>query len=187
MKHLRTNDYQTSSWAGGTTRQLLIFPETAQVKEKDFLFRISSAKIELEESEFTRFVGYKRILLTLDKPIQMAHDGQESIHLNPFDIHTFQGEWDTSAKGQCEDFNVIYRPTVEVMLEVHELKKGEFSDFKISPLPKFLFLFVVCGSVITDHFIAKSNESFFIETDEINSLQFSALEDSRLIAVSISF
>ena len=46
-------DYLTTSWSGGTTTQLTIAPAGAVYADRDFLWRVSSATVELDESDFT--------------------------------------------------------------------------------------------------------------------------------------
>ena len=50
---LTAKDFETSRWAGGITTQLAIGPAGAQYPNRDFLWRISSAQVELEHSVFT--------------------------------------------------------------------------------------------------------------------------------------
>ena len=47
-KLLTKEDYVTTTWSGGTTTQLAIAPEGAVYADRDFLWRLSSAGVELE-------------------------------------------------------------------------------------------------------------------------------------------
>ena len=49
-KLLTQADQVTTTWSGGTTTQLAIAPEGAVYADRDFLWRLSSAKVELEHS-----------------------------------------------------------------------------------------------------------------------------------------
>ena len=51
--HLTKDDYVVSQWSGGTTTQLAIAPSGAQYGDRAFLWRLSSATVDLEESDFT--------------------------------------------------------------------------------------------------------------------------------------
>lgn len=46
-KLLTKEDYVTTTWSGGTTTQLAIAPEGAVYADRDFLWRLSSAGVEL--------------------------------------------------------------------------------------------------------------------------------------------
>ena len=53
-KHIYTEDnYKLSRWSGGNTRELAIYPEGAEYLDRDFLWRLSSADSDKEESSFT--------------------------------------------------------------------------------------------------------------------------------------
>ena len=47
-KLLTKEDYVTTTWSGGTTTQLAIAPEGAVYADREFLWRLSSAGVELE-------------------------------------------------------------------------------------------------------------------------------------------
>ena len=54
IRHLTAADFRTSAWSGGTTTELFLYPEGGSYAARDFLFRISSATVDLEESDFQR-------------------------------------------------------------------------------------------------------------------------------------
>ena len=68
-------DYVCSVWSGGTTTQLLIAPEGAHYAARDFLWRVSSATVELDESDFTPLPEYERLIATLQGGITLTHNG----------------------------------------------------------------------------------------------------------------
>jgi len=43
LKILKAEDNLTSSWSGGTTAQISIYPESSAYEKRDFIWRISSA------------------------------------------------------------------------------------------------------------------------------------------------
>jgi len=47
IRKLTQSEYRTSSWSGGTTTQIAIFPPEAEYADRDFLWRVSSAAVEL--------------------------------------------------------------------------------------------------------------------------------------------
>ena len=53
MLKLTSPDFVTTTWSGGKTTQLAIAPDGASYAERAFLWRISSATVELEASDFT--------------------------------------------------------------------------------------------------------------------------------------
>ena len=65
IQKISEKDHVHSTWAGGTTTQVYISPENSVFTERKFDFRISSAVVAIEESDFTPFPGFSRILMVL--------------------------------------------------------------------------------------------------------------------------
>lgn len=100
-------DYVCSVWSGGTTTQLLIAPEGAHYAARDFLWRVSSATVELDESDFTPLPEYERLIATLRGGITLTHNGGTPICLQPYEVHAFSGGDRTHSTGRCTDFNLM--------------------------------------------------------------------------------
>ena len=109
LKHLKQSDYNISRWSGGTTTQLAIAPEGAIYAERDFLWRISSATVDLEESDFTALPDYHRWISTLEGGMKLSHEKGALIELSPYQVHQFDGGIDTHSWGKCTDFNLMLR------------------------------------------------------------------------------
>ena len=102
LLHLTKSNYIISQWSGGTTTQLAIAPEGAVYADRDFLWRISSATVDLEESDFTALPDYVRLISVLD--------GIPSLLLGIVPL-------------------ALAIMTVVVCIErIHEIKKGEEDD-----------------------------------------------------------
>lgn len=109
VTRLTAADYATSQWSGGSTTQIAIEPAGAVYAERDFLWRLSSATVELEESLFTALPDYDRLIATLSAPIELSHDGGERFELSPYAVHAFDGGAETRSWGKCVDFNLMLR------------------------------------------------------------------------------
>ena len=110
--HLKPENYVVSSWSGGTTTQVGIAPAGAVYASRDFMWRVSSATVDLEVSDFTALPDYDRLISTLEGEIDVTHNGGEAIHLAPYHIHAFDGGWETRSVGKCRDFNLMTRKGV---------------------------------------------------------------------------
>lgn len=106
---VKKEEFKTSSWSGGTTTQLLIYPKEAQYDERNFKWRISSAKVEAEESTFTHLPGISRIIMVIDGKLFLEHEGKEKISLEPFQQDSFMGDITTKSFGKCTDFNLMMK------------------------------------------------------------------------------
>ena len=102
-------DRTTTQWAGGTTTQLAIYPPGAEYTKFNFLFRMSTATVEVEESTFTFMPGVTRHLMILEGALDINHKGRYKKHLDKFGYDVFDGEWPTTAKGKVTDFNLMLR------------------------------------------------------------------------------
>ncbi len=146
FNHLKQTTYNQSTWSGGTTTEMAIFPADAIYKEHDFLWRLSSATIDLDESDFTALPNYNRFIASLSEGIELLHNGNEKVSLKPLQIHYFDGGVQTKSFGKCVDFNLMLRKekcdaTIELISEVknYEIALNKLNDLGI--------IYVVSGSV----------------------------------------
>ena len=90
-KLLTQADQVTTTWSGGTTTQLAIAPEGAVYADRDFLWRLSSAKVELEHSDFTPLPDYNRLISVLHGELDMKIGDGARFGLEPFTLRSFDG------------------------------------------------------------------------------------------------
>ena len=108
--HLTEKDYRTSRWSGGTTTELFIWPEGADYGKREFAFRISSAVVELLESDFTPLPGVERFITPLSGGFTLTHPGKPAIAMGPMDTpYRFSGEEATHCVGKATDFNLMLK------------------------------------------------------------------------------
>lgn len=108
-KKLTAADYVTAAWSGGTTTQIAIAPEGAVYADRDFLWRVSSAVVELEESDFTALPDYRRLIAPLRGEMTLTHGVGAPVTLAPYEVHAFEGGDHTHSRGRCTDFNLMLR------------------------------------------------------------------------------
>lgn len=110
--HLTPADYQISTWSGGQTTQLFLSPKEGSYQDRTFDFRLSTATVEIETSDFSDLTGYHRILMPLTSSITLTHQKKEVV-LKPFQSYFFDGGDPVSSQGTCQDFNLIYKPSYQ--------------------------------------------------------------------------
>ena len=109
MKKLTEEDYRISDWSGGKTIQLAIAPDGAVYADRDFLWRLSSATVNLDESDFTALPGYMRLIAPVSGGMRLTHNGGEPVDLEAYETHRFDGADSTHSWGRCTDFNLMLR------------------------------------------------------------------------------
>ena len=108
--HLHKENYKVSQWSGGTTTEVFIWPEGADYASRDFSLRISSATVELEESDFTTLPGVIRWIVPLQGGFTLTHPDTEPVVLAPLDPpYRFSGEVATHCVGCATDFNLMLK------------------------------------------------------------------------------
>ena len=106
---LKSNDFQVSDWSGGKTKQLYLSPPTGHYGKREFDYRLSTATVELAESQFSDLSGFHRILMSLDHTLHLHNASrQEETVLAPFTPYFFEGSDSITSRGTCTDFNLIY-------------------------------------------------------------------------------
>ena len=102
-------EFKTTKWSGGTTTELAICPPDANYADRMFLWRLSSARVDLPHSEFTPLPDYDRIIAPLTGGLTMKAGAGETFHLEPMTLCAFDGAAATESWGECRDFNLMLR------------------------------------------------------------------------------
>jgi environmental stress-induced protein Ves len=104
---VRRDQQQVSTWNGGTTTEIAIYPRDAVYSCRDFVWRISSARVASEESEFTSLPGIWRLIMVLEGDMTLEHEHHHSVRLQPLEQDAFAGDWTTRSRGMARDFNIM--------------------------------------------------------------------------------
>jgi len=164
---IRKESLTTSRWSGGTTTQLYISPSTAIYAERKFNWRISSAVVEIEESDFTPLPGYQRIIMILEGDLDLKHLNQHEVQLKVYQQDTFCGDWQTKSIGLVTDFNLILNKECQGSLQAIVLPAGAGEIINTgNTFP------VKCGlEQLTDAFyVADGNAEIVLEGSQIYQL-----------------
>lgn len=125
-KWIQPEEIMTSVWSGGTTTQLAIYPSYEKYADRAFLWRLSSATVEDEKSEFTSLADYDRLILMQRGTVTLTHNDGDEIFLPPWKVHFFDGGARTISIGKAMDFNMMLRKgAAEGRIEVLLIKAGE--------------------------------------------------------------
>lgn len=180
MKILTTDHFPVSTWAGGKTTQLYISPEDASLGERNFDWRISSAVVEVEESEFSPFEGYERILIPLEGVLSMEHETETGLinqSVGECELARFSGSWKTKGKGKLTDFNLIFKPEYSPKVSVNNFEAGESFSF----IETAFYLYR--GTLEKNH--EKIKAPALIINDQNTALEFRVEEPSEVISIQL--
>lgn len=149
----RPSDRTTAQWAGGTTTQLAIHPPKAEYTKFNFLFRLSTATIEVPESTFTFMPGVTRHLMILDGALDIDHKGRYKKHLPQYGYDVFDGEWPTTAKarlnteGKVVDFNLMVREKATGKLQAIAMRARQEETFVFRPDVNYTGFYLLEGKI----------------------------------------
>jgi uncharacterized protein len=177
--YLPPTSFQTAKWAKGTTTELLKFPPESDFLKRDFIFRISTATVEAEESTFSDFSGLTRILMVLEGTITLIHEGRYQKHLNPYDQDTFDGSWSTRSIGKVRDFNAMFNSQARASLSSRSLVSNQSEVIEITE--KRIVLFVHTGKFLVGEYLLETGSVLDIEENEWTALSLKCIESGTIL------
>lgn len=198
IKFLPRACYSLSRWSGGETLQIAIMPADAAYEDRDFLWRVSSAAVELEESVFTALPDYNRWIVPLRGALTLTHGSGAPVRLAPYEVHSFDGGEYTRAQGRCTDFNLMLRKgrAAGSLHTVRLPERGEeevrFEDPSHGELPNdALLLYCDTGSGTLqaggERAAVSAGQSLLIEKAELTVLKLSAQAPSVFIVAEMQY
>lgn len=177
------NPTKTISWASGTSTELFVFPAHGNFQTRDFDFRISTATVEAEETNFSDFSGLTRILMVLKGKLTLIHENRYTKELETFDQDRFDGAWKTRSKGKVQDFNVMFNENYDA--EVNHYYLPENDKLIINLDSKLHFYFIFSGKFNLNGQIINAVDLVEIPENESKTLVFSCLIAGNIIETKI--
>jgi environmental stress-induced protein Ves len=184
IQQFTAEDRTTINWASGTSTELFIHPADGSFAERNFLFRISTATVEAEESTFTFFEGITRHLMILKGNLELIHEGRYTKHLDPYEQDTFSGEWSTRSKGKVTDFNLMLKDGATGSLTHHHVEQEASASFTAKT--GYFFIYLASGSAtLGNGNTAKAGDLLRIDKD--SELTMHAQEGCDLVAIEVTY
>lgn len=185
----KAEDFKTTKWSGGTTTELYIHPPTANYATGNFSFRISSATLEIENSDFTILPGVSRQLMVLKGSIKLSHKNHYEMQLNKREIDCFDGSWETSAVGTCVDFNLMTKGNTEGEISSVCVSADKSLNFPLDKTCEFI-IFYACEGNLKCHFSSEmrnlnQGELMVIHHPRNEEIKLQSPENSVLAVVHI--
>ena len=182
---IASENFQPVRWSGGTTTELFIYPPTADYKERNFQFRLSTATVETEKSDFTRLSGISRKLRVLEGEVTLIHDDHDSRQLNKFDADEFEGDCETSSIGKCIDFNLMTTGETKGEITGIVVENEKHFDCNIKENCDWVFIYIFSGKIsidLKDDIITKvKGDLLILNKPTTGNLEIKGLEDCELV------
>ncbi|NMM47709.1 HutD family protein [Marinigracilibium pacificum] len=182
-KHQIKKEHLTTNWAGGKTTELYIYPEDSHYKTGDFLFRISTASIEIEESVFTQLPEVERTLMVLEGQVKLIHKNHHTKVLKPLDSDQFLGEWETNSVGKCIDFNLMCKSGTKGKVKGYNYKENTEHSIKLDGKINFIFLYK--GLIEFNDTRLTDSDLLIIKSESLMN-KLKALEQSQIVVIYIT-
>lgn len=182
-------NYKTSKWQGGKTTELFIYPPEADYQKRNFLFRLSTATVETEKSDFTTLDDFFRRLMVLEGKITIKHEDRYSRQLNKFDSDEFEGGWKTSSEGKCIDFNLMTKGEIKGVIKALTLEKNQdiTDELREDYIWLFIYIFKVKIRINFSQFseILSKGNLLSINSLDFFKIQISSKEKSEIVIAGI--
>lgn len=184
---LTSEDYLTTEWSGGKTTELFIFPPEASFKSQNYDIRLSTASVENNESTFTPLPNVDRTLMVLDGELALHHKGHHKSRLKKFDIDCFKGDWLTSSKGTCVDFNLMLKNNLEGDLNYVKFDGGEHKIYGLNDADTFSFVYLLNGalSVQTEKGVFILEKENLLILEHMRRVRFSSINPSEFLIIKV--
>jgi environmental stress-induced protein Ves len=180
--------FKSVTWPGGKTTQLFIFPPTADYRQQNFSFRISTATVEAETSEFTSLPGISRKLMVLEGTTNLYHQGHHSRQLHKFDVDEFEGDWKTTSVGKCTDFNLMTTGKTNGNLKAMVIETNQQLNYATKENLDWVFLYVFKGTVkvtINNKMSIINKGDLLVIMKPMTYFEMNGLENSELVFAEI--
>lgn len=168
-------NYKRSTWKNGLgfTDQISIYPVDSALAQANFLWRLSSARIE-NAAPFSLFPAHDRVLVILKgKGLKLTHTFEEGgeeevVELPAFEPYEFPGDVPSRCEliqGPVTDFSLFIRKAeVDHLLEIVELSEDE--TYEWSPEGRWNFAIAISGSFESEGGALRESDTLSLEHSE---------------------
>lgn len=181
---LKNSEYKKQFWKNGkgTTLQIAIFPENAEVSNNHFLWRISSASVH-SSGPFSLYLGFERQLIVWKGQGLILN----SVPLLPCTPLTFSGETEIQADlindEHVIDLGIIYNKN-KIHSSLFVQKFLNDSIIKLEPGWHFIFL-AEGASCLIKNIKIKTGDSLRVDNNKILHLPTKIQNQVTLFIISL--
>lgn len=187
-------DMSVSRWTGGTTKQLAIYPENGDYLQREFIWRLSSATVEQEESKFSKLPDFNRVLMVLEGDVVLAHQDERVARLKQYEQDRFDGAFKTTSFGKITDYNLMtlkgnegFLTYIPLSSEPSKVKFQEVGSFQKN---SFCFFCAEGYGVVTldgKPIMLSKGDQLVIDGDTDEKCQLTVMGEGSLIQAEIYY
>lgn len=182
--HRKTGSSKTISWSSGSSMEILIYPSTANFRDRDFLFRISLATVEADQTVFTSLPKVMRTLMVVKGHLTLKHEKHHTIAMKPFDQDTFSGDWDTQSAGLATNFNLMCQiGSVGVVNYLPRLAGAEITSHMSADIE---LIYLQSGKAKYEGRPFEAGDCLMVESGQNHQVKLYCEEDCNFIQSSIT-
>ena len=171
--------FTNSTWAHGTTTELYIYPNDGNYLKRHFKWRVSTATVDIDSSEFTSLYGVKRWIMSFDNPLHLTHTNNGktlySITLNAYESHCFRGDWTTICEGRASDFNLMLKGDANGIMKSTKLMENIGKELGLSFYEAFDDRLPLDGHQLTLGLYSRNGHFQLIDKSEVIDVPQKAL------------
>jgi len=164
---IKAREFLRTPWKNGLghTDQIAIHPANADLRRGDYLWRVSTARIQ-QSAPFSVFPHHDRVLVILDgRGVRLSHSFEEGespeiVELPALEPYEFPGDISTRCDlldGPVQDLSVFHRQgEISVSTQIWSAETGESLQWE--PQSPTAFLFAARGRIeVAGHLLEKGD------------------------------
>lgn len=174
VRVLPREEYAVSYWSGGATSQVMIWPPDSEFKKHEFLWRLSLATMATDDSPFTKFEGFHRILHLTEGESRLSFADGRNYVLSPGDELCFSGNDTIKSNGKASDLNLIMAEGVWGEVRERSVDAGDWRWFHKIPYggrkSKWCcILYLLSGKIKFENAIAEKGDCVVIYPENLQN------------------
>lgn len=189
-----SEDFNTGKWSGGETTEFAIYPEKAKYIDRDFVWRLSSASVDVEESTFTKLPDFDRILMVLEGEAVLAHGKERTVKLTALEQDSFSGDAGTKSFGKIKDYNLIMKKGCSGSLKVYdvqntaqEIEKADQGEHTHASYGFYCIDgYVVVSAAGETHMVA-AGKQLVLDLEEGETAELSIMGEGKVIVAEVYY
>ncbi len=186
--------FNISKWSGGLTSQYAIYPESAKYIDRDFIWRLSSATVEVEESVFTKLPDYDRVLMVLKGDAVLVHGDERTVKLGAGEQDSFDGGLKTTCFGKIKDYNLMFKKgctgrlfTMDAENDAKTVEKGDQGEHTNASYGFYCISgFVVVSAGGETHMVGEGKQ-LVLDLEAGESIEISVMGEGKVIVAEVFY